>query len=224
MKNKDKVVWITGASSGIGKATAKLLLEYGYVVYASAKKKEKIMDLKRLGAHIMLTDINKDGDIKSGLAEIIANEGRIDILINSARFELMEAINGTPISEAKSHLDSSVFGLARLSQLVLPYMRRQKSGKIVMMHSFLNKRNGRLSDWYNASRFALKALSSSIRKEVLPFGIDIMLIEPDDVKLDLSTIAAENLNKISEGKSYSKLVEQFWHHQSRPSQKMLSQG
>lgn len=224
MKNKDKVVWITGASSGIGKATAKLLLEYGYVVYASAKKKEKIIDLKRLGAHIMLTDINKDDDIQSGLAEIIANEGRIDILINSARFELLEAIDGIPISEAKSQLDSSVFGLARLSQMVLPYMRRQKSGKIVMISSVFNKRKVALSGWYNASRYALKALSDSIRKEVLPLGIDVMLIESDDVKSDWSTIAAESLNKISEGKSYSKQVEQFWHHQSRPSQKMLSQA
>ena len=224
MKNKDKVVWITGASSGIGKATAKLLLEYGYVVYASAKKKEKIMDLKRLGAHILLTDINKDGDIQSGLAEIIANEGRIDILINSGKFGLLEAIDGAPILEAKPKLDSSVFGLARLSQMVLPYMRRQKSGKIVMISSVFNKRKVGLSGWYNASRYALKALSSSISKEVLPLGIDVMLIEPEDVKSDWSAIAAENLNKISEGKSYSKLVEQFWHHQRRPSQKLLSQA
>lgn len=224
MKNKDKVVWITGASSGIGKATAKLLLEYGYVVYASAKKKEKIMDLKRLGAHIMLTDIKKDGDIQSGLAEIIANEGRIDILINSGKFGLLEAIDGAPISEAKPQLVSNVFGLVKLSQMVLPYMRRQKSGKIVMISSVFNKRKVGLSGWYNACRYALKALSSSISKEVLPLGIDVILIEPDNVKSDWSTIAAENLHKISGGKSYSKLVEQFWHYQSRPSQKMLSQA
>lgn len=224
MKNKHKVVWITGASSGIGKATAKLLLEYGYVVYASAKKKEKILDLKRLGAHIMLIDINKDGDIQSGLAEIIANEGRIDILIDSTKSGSLEVRDGLPILEAKSQLDVSVLGSVRLSQLVLPYMTKQRSGKIVMISSIFNKRKDRLSAWYNARRYALKALSSSIRKEVLPFGIDVILIEPDDVKSDSNTIAAENFHKISEGKSYSKLVEQFWHHQSRPYQKMLSQA
>lgn len=92
MENKDKVVWIMGASSDIGKATAKLLLEYGYVVYASARRKEKIMDLKRLGAQIMMTDITKDDEMQSGIDEIIANEGRIDILVNSAGFELLGAI------------------------------------------------------------------------------------------------------------------------------------
>jgi NADP-dependent 3-hydroxy acid dehydrogenase YdfG len=222
MENKDKVVWITGASSGIGKATAKLLLEYGYVVYALAKRKEKILDLKRLGAYIMQMDITKDGDMQNGINEIIANEGRIDILMNSARFGLLEAVEGAPISEAKYQFDVNVFGLARLSQLVLPHMRRQKSGKIVMISSIYSNRNAELSGWYNASRYALDALSSSIRKEVQQFGIDVMLIEAEDVKSEWSAIAAENLYKISGGKSYSKMAEHFWHRQRRSSLKMIS--
>lgn len=213
MENKDKVVWITRASSGIGKATAKLLLQYGYVVYASARRKEKILDLKRLGAHIMLMDITKDVDIQSGIDEIIANEGRIDILINSAGLGLLGAIEDASISEAKDQFDVNVFGLARLSQLVLPYMRKQKSGKIVMISSIYSNRDDRLSGWYDASRYALEAICCSIREEVQSFGVDVILIESDGVRSEWSTIAAQSLQKISEGKAYNKMAEQFWHFQ-----------
>lgn len=223
MENKNKIVWITGASSGIGKATAKLLLEYGYVVYASARKKESILDLKRLGAHIMLMDITKDTDMQSGIDEIIANEGRIDILMNNVGFELVGGIEETSISQAKYQFDVNVFGFARLSQLVLPYMRKQKSGKIVMISSIYSNSDFELSGWNNVSKYALETISSSIRKEEQQFGIEVMLIEPDGFKSEWSTIAAENLHKISEGKSCSKLAEQFWHYQSIPFQKTMRQ-
>ncbi|MBC7847859.1 MAG: SDR family NAD(P)-dependent oxidoreductase [Flavobacterium sp.] len=214
MENKDKVVWITGASSGIGKAISKLLLEYGYVVYASARKKEKLLDLKRLGAHIMQMDITKNGDMQNGIDEIIANEGRIDILINNTRFGLLEMVEGAPILEAKYQFDVNVFGLAQLSQLVLPYMKREKSGKIVMISSIYSNRNVELSGWYNSSRYALEAISSSIRKAAKPFGIDVILSEKGVGKSQRNTVAAETLQKISEGKGYSKMAEQFWHWQS----------
>lgn len=193
MENKDKVVWITRASSGIGKATVKLLLQYGYVVYASAKRKEKILDLGRLGACIMPMDVSKDDDIQSGIDEIIAKEGRIDILINSA---------------------GDVFGAARLSQLLLPYMKRQKSGKIFMISSI--SRHFELSGWNIDSMHTLEAISSSIRKEAQPFGIDVILIEPDSVLSEWSTIAEKSLHIISEGEAYSKMAEKFWHYQSKP--------
>lgn len=215
MVNRDKVVWIMGASSDIGKATAKLLLEYGYVVYASARRKEKIMDLKRLGAQIMMTDITKDDEMQSGIDEIIANEGRIDILVNSAGFELLGAIEDATILQAKYQFDVNVFGMARLSQLVLPYMRRQKSGKIVMISSVDSNKEVELSGWNKASSYALEAISNSIRKEAQLFGIDVLLIEPDGVKSEWSTIAAESVHKISEGRAYSTMAEQFWHSQSR---------
>lgn len=214
MENKDKVVWITRASSGIGKATAKLLLQYGYVVYASAKRKEKILDLGRLGAYIMPMDVSKDDDIQSGIDEIIAKEGRIDILINSAGDELLGMIEDTPISDAKYQFDVNVFGAARLSQLLLPYMKRQKSGKIFMISSI--SRHFELLGWNIDSMHTLEAISSSIRKEAQPLGIDVILIEPDSLLSEWSTIAEKNLPLILEGEAYSKMAEKFWHYQSRP--------
>lgn len=209
MKTKAKVAWITSASSGIEKTTAKLLLKNGFVVYASASRKEKILDLKRLGAHIMLMDISEDRDMQSGIDEIIANEGRIDILINSAGFGLLGAIEDVSIEESKYEFDLNVFGLARLSQLVLPYMRKQKTGKIVTISSNYSDTEIGLSGWYNASKYAIKAINDSIRKEAAPFGVDVVVIEPHGVKSEWSRIAAQNLQKISIGKAYGKLAEQF---------------
>ncbi|WP_431244442.1 SDR family NAD(P)-dependent oxidoreductase [Flavobacterium sp. P21] len=209
MKTKAKIVWITGASSDIEKSTAKSLLKNGFVVYASAKRKEEILNLRQLGAHIMLMDISEDRDMQSGIDEIIANEGRIDILINSAGFGLLGAIEDVSIEEVKYEFDVNVFGLARLSQLVLPYMRKQKSGKIITISSDYNDAEIGLSGWYSASKYAIEAINKSIRKEVEPFGVDVVLLEPHGIKSEWSRIAAQSLQKISTGKAYAKLAEEF---------------
>jgi short-subunit dehydrogenase len=205
----DKVVLITGASSGMGNATAKLLVENRYIVYGAARRTEMMKELKQLGAKILQMDVTDDRSMQQGVDEIIKNEGRIDILINNAGFGSFGALEDVPMAEAKYQMDVNVFGLARLIQLVLPYMRKQGSGKIVNITSTGGKLASPLGGWYHASKFAVEALSDSLRMEVKPFGIDVIVIEPGGVKSEWNDIAMKNLHDVSAGKAYSQTAEKI---------------
>ena len=201
-----QVVLITGASSGMGKATAELLSASGYKVYGAARRTEMMQDLKEAGIKILQMDVTDDIAIQRGIDEIIKKEGRLDILINNAGFGLFGAIEDVPLDEAKYQMEVNVFGLARLTQLVLPYMRKQKSGKIVNITSTGGKLSSPLGGWYHASKYAVEALSDSLRMEVKQFGIDVIVIEPGAIKSEWGDIAMESLQKISAGKAYSPLA------------------
>ena len=118
-----KVVLITGASAGIGKETAKLLLGHGYIVYGAARRIDKMADLESLGAKVLEMDVTDEESMTRGVATIVKNEGRIDVLINNAGFGSYGAIEEVPIADARYQLEVNVFGTARLTQLVLPHMR-----------------------------------------------------------------------------------------------------
>lgn len=205
----NKVVLITGASSGMGKVTAKLLVQNGYTVYAAARRTEKMDDLKQSGAKILQMDVADDNSILSGVAEIIRNESQIDVLINNAGFGLMGSIEDVPVAEAKYQMEVNVFGLSRLIQLILPYMREQRSGKIVNITSTSGKMASPLSGWYSASKFAVEALSDSLRMEVKQFGINVIVIEPGGVKSEWSGIATKSLQDMSAGKAYGKMADKI---------------
>jgi len=204
-----KVVLITGASSGMGKAAAQLLVANGYNVYAAARRTEQMVDLQQIGINIIYMDLSDDPSIKSGVNTIIEAEGIIDILINNAGFGLMGAIEDVLLSRAKEQMEVNVFGLARLTQLVLPFMRRQKSGKIVNITSTSGKMATPLSGWYSASKFAVEALSDSLRLEVKPFGIDVIIIEPGGVKSEWGDIAMQSLEDVSGSTAYSKMAKKI---------------
>ena len=204
-----KVILITGASAGIGKAFAKELLKDGYIVYGAARRIDKMEDIRQLGVKILEMDVTDDSSMVSGIDTIIKAEGRIDVLINNAGFGSYGAIEDVPIADAKYQLDVNVFGAARLMQLVLPHMRTQHSGKIINISSVGGKITMPLGGWYHASKFALEALSDSLRNEVAQFGIDVVVIEPGGVKSEWSGIAISNLRKISGQTAYQSLVNRF---------------
>jgi len=205
----NKVVLITGASSGMGKVTAQILVENGYTVYAAARRIEKMNDLKQTGAKILQMDITDENSMQIGVDKIIQNEGRIDILINNAGFGLMGSVEDVSMKDAKYQMEVNVFGLARLTQLVLPFMRKQQSGKIVNITSTSGKMASPLSGWYSASKFAVEALSDSLRTEVKSFGIDVIIIEPGGVKSEWGDIALKSLHDVSSGKAYAKMAEKI---------------
>lgn len=196
MSNK-KVILITGASAGMGKETAKLLAQKGYIVYGVARRTEKMKDLVKSGIHTLAMDITNDQSMVQVVEKIIATEKRIDVLINSAGFGSHGAIEDVPIEDARYQLEVNVFGLARLTQLVLPYMRKNRFGKIINISSIAGKVAGPYGGWYHASKFALEGLSDSLRNEVKQFGIDVIVIEPGAIKSEWSNIAADNLRKTS---------------------------
>lgn len=164
-----KVVLITGASSGIGKETAKLLIKDGYIVYGAARRLDKMNDLKELGVTLLEMDVTNDNSMVRGIQKIIETEHRIDVLVNNAGYGSFGALEDVPISEAKYQFDVNIFGLARLTQLTLPHMRKQQSGKIVNISSMGGKFGEPHGAWYHATKFAVEGLSDSLRMELTQF-------------------------------------------------------
>lgn len=194
---------VTGASSGIGEATALTLKELGYTVYAAARRVERMASLADHGVHIVKLDVTDDDSMVAGVERIISETGRIDVLVNNAGYGSYGALEDVPMSEAKYQFEVNVFGLARLTQLVLPHMRAQHSGHIVNVSSVGGKIYEPLGSWYHATKFAVEGLSDSLRLELAPFGIHVVVIEPGAIKTEWSGIAAEGLVKTSGKTAYA---------------------
>ncbi len=173
-----KTALVTGASSGIGKATAEALIQDGYIVYAAARRVEKMEDLKKLGGIPVKMDVTKDEDLIMVVEQIKRDHGGIDILVNNAGLSLYGSVEEAPNSEARYQFDVNFFGPARLTQLVLPHMREQRWGKIINVSSGEGKVHVPLAAWYVASKFALEGFSDCLRAETAQFDIDVVIIEP----------------------------------------------
>jgi NAD(P)-dependent dehydrogenase (short-subunit alcohol dehydrogenase family) len=208
MSNKGKVVLITGASSGMGKETAKALIQAGYTVYTAARRVEKMQDLEKIGAHIVKMDVTDEASMTAGVQSILQKEGSIDILINNAGYGSYGAIEDVPIEEARRQFEVNIFGLARLTQLVLPGMRQNRYGKIVNISSMGGKIYTPFGGWYHATKHALEGFSDCLRFETAPFGIDVIIIEPGGIATPWGVIAAENLKKTSTNGAYAKAANQ----------------
>jgi short-subunit dehydrogenase len=200
-----KVVLVTGASSGIGKATAIYLAQNGYRVYGAARRIEKMQELKAYGIHPVALDITIDENRVACVKEIQEKEGRIDVLINSAGLGSYGALEDVSMKEAKNQLEINLFGAARLIQLILPEMRKNKWGKIVNISSIGGKIGLPLGSWYHASKFAIEGLSDSLRNEVIQFGIDVIVIEPGGTKSEMMEIGSKDLMRVSGKTAYRKI-------------------
>ncbi len=201
-----KVVLITGASSGIGKETAKLLVENGHIVYGAARRLDKMNDLKEAGIKLLEMDVTNDESMVKGIQKIIETEKRIDVLVNNAGYGSFGTLEDVPLSEAKYQFEVNIFGLARLTQLVLPHMRKQQSGKIVNISSMGGKFGEPHGAWYHTTKFAVEGLSDSLRMELKQFKIDVVIIEPGAIKSEWGGIAKENLLKVSGNTPYKNLA------------------
>jgi NAD(P)-dependent dehydrogenase (short-subunit alcohol dehydrogenase family) len=196
------VALVTGASSGIGKATALRLAALGFTVYAAARRVERMSDLADHGIHVESLDVTDDGSMVTVVDKIVSEHGRIDILVNNAGYGSYGAVEDVPIAEARRQFDVNVFGLARLTQLVLPHMRAQRDGYIVNMSSMGGKIWEPLGGWYHAAKFAVEGLSDCLRAEVAEFGIKVVVVEPGSITSEWATISADNLEAISADTSY----------------------
>lgn len=202
-----KVILITGGSSGIGFDTAVKLAAKGHTVYAAARRTDRMEPLRQLGVHVLSLDVTDDASMQNCVKTILDGQGRIDVLVNNAGYGYLGAIENVSMDEAKRQLEVNLFGLARLTQLVLPSMRAQGSGRIINVSSIAGKCVVSYGGWYNVSKFAVEALSDALRMEVKQFGIDVVLIEPSGIKTDWGTIAADNLSECSAGTAYRQTAE-----------------
>ena len=199
----DKVALVTGASAGIGEATTRALLSEGYKVFAGARRLERMSALAALGAKLLHLDLTDDASIVAAVETIKADAGRLDVLVNNAGYGSYGALEDVPLAEARRQFDVNVFGLARLSQLTLPTMRAQKSGKIVNISSIGGKIWEPLGGWYHATKFAVEGLSDCLRVEVERFGIDVIIVEPGAIRTEWAGIAADGLRRVSGKGAYA---------------------
>ncbi|WP_445188040.1 oxidoreductase [Pseudonocardia sp. Cha107L01] len=183
-----KTVLVTGASSGIGKETAKTLLADGYAVYVAARRVDRMSELEQPGATALAMDITNDEDIVAAVKRITAERGGIDVLINNAGFGMYGAMEDTTLDDARYQFEVNLFGLARLTQLALPYMRDRGAGKIVNISSVGGKIYTPLGAWYHATKHALEGWSDSLRLELKPLGIDVIVIEPGIIRTEFGDV------------------------------------
>ncbi|GHO51364.1 hypothetical protein KSX_95270 [Ktedonospora formicarum] len=192
-----KIALVTGGSSGIGEATALALAQTGYTVYAGARRVERMQRLKECGIRPLALDVTDDESMQSAVSQILASEGHINVLVNNAGYGSYGALEDVPLSEARSQFEVNVFGAARLTQLVLPQMRKQRSGTIVNITSMGGKIYTPFGSWYHATKFALEAISDCLRIELAPFGINVVVIEPGSIQTEWGGIAAEKVRAVS---------------------------
>ncbi|HVV75292.1 MAG TPA: oxidoreductase [Mycobacteriales bacterium] len=198
---------VTGASSGIGEAAALELQRRGFTVYAAARRVERMADLKAQGIQVLKMDVTDEKSVKAGIATIVEETGRVDVLVNNAGYGSYGSIEDVAISEAKYQFDVNIFGLALVTQLVLPHMRAQRSGRIVNISSIGGRIYEPLGGWYHATKFAVEGLSDSLRLELKPFGVKVVVVEPAGIRTEWAAIAADNLRKSSSDTAYAAQAE-----------------
>jgi NAD(P)-dependent dehydrogenase (short-subunit alcohol dehydrogenase family) len=198
---------VTGASSGIGQATALKLHELGLTVYGAARRTDRLEELAGRGIKPLAMDVTDDESMGAGVDRIIAETGRLDVLVNNAGYGSYGAIEDVGLDEARRQFEVNVFGAMRLTQLVLPHMRQQRSGTIVNVSSMGGKIYSPLGGWYHGTKFALEALSDCLRMEVKPFGIDVVVIEPGGIRTEWGGIAAQGLLDASGTGAYARQAE-----------------
>jgi short-subunit dehydrogenase len=201
-----KVILLTGGSSGMGKETAKKLIKAGHIVYTAARRIDNMADLRQLGGFPIEMDITNEADIKKVVDTIIEKEKKIDVLWNNAGYGLYGAVEDISIELAKNQFDVNLFGLASITQKVIPYMRKAKSGTIINTSSMGGKMYTPLGAWYHASKHALEGWSDCLRLELKPFNIKVVILEPGLIETEFSAVMSAPMVKHSGKGAYANLV------------------
>ena len=205
-KTSKLVALVTGGSSGMGKEIATQLLADGYIVYTAARRVEKMADLEAQGAIPIKMDITNSDDVLNVVNQIQEQNGGVDILVNNAGFGSYGAMEDTTIEDAKYQFEVNLFGLARLTQAVLPYMRERKAGWIVNITSMGGKIYTPLGSWYHATKHALEGWSDCLRLELAPFGIKVIIIEPGVIQTGFGSTMLGPMLERSGNSAYSEMA------------------
>lgn len=188
MSDVNKVAVVTGSSSGIGFETSLALAREGFLTYATMRNLEKgsgiksELDKENLPLKIMQLDVTDDASVSKAVQSIISDSGRIDIIVNNAGYGLVGAFEDLSLDEIKQQYETNFFGVVRVTQAVIPIMRKQKSGKIINISSGAGRFGYPGGSAYVSTKFAMEGLSESLSYELDPFGIKVILVEPGVIR------------------------------------------
>ena len=216
-EEQQKVAIVTGSSSGIGYATSLLLAKNRFHTYATMRNIEKSADIQqiankeRLPLQVIQLDVNDDASIRNSIEKVRSENERIDVLVNNAGYGLIGAFEDLSAEEIKSQFETNFFGVIRLTQQVLPIMRKQKSGTIVNVSSGAGRIGFPGMSAYVSSKFALEGLSESMSYELEPFGIRLVIIEPGVIRTNFkknSVMSKKSLDNSSIS-PYSSIIQKM---------------
>ena len=199
-----KVILITGASSGIGYSTAKLLLEDGHIVYCTARRVENMRELQRLGGKIIFLDVKDERAVQKVVNTIIRMESRIDVVFANSGYACAGALETVNIDDAREEFDVNLFGVARVIKAVMPQMRKQKYGYIIVTSSLVGIVSTPMMSFYPASKHALEGMIDGFRMENKESGIKIVKIQPSFINPFMNS-----LNKASKAKNAEAYKKEF---------------
>lgn len=187
-----RAVLVTGCSSGIGRATALRLAGAGWPVYATARRTESIQDLAP-ACRLLPLDVTVEESMRAAVEAVEREAGAVGVLVNNAGYSQSGAVESVPMEQARRQLETNFFGPARLTQLVLPAMRRQRWGRIVNVSSIGGRVTFPGGGFYHASKYALEALSDALRFELRPFGVGVVLVEPGLIRTGFAEAAVHSM-------------------------------
>jgi NADP-dependent 3-hydroxy acid dehydrogenase YdfG len=192
-------ILITGCSSGIGRATAARLAASGHRVYATARKLDAIADLAASGCRTLALDVTDEKSMRDAVAAVEDAEGAVGVLVNNAGYSQSGAVETLDLDDVRRQFETNVFGLIRMCQLVLPGMRRQRSGRIINLSSMGGKLTFPGGGAYHATKHAVEAISDALRFEVKGFGVDVVVIEPGLIKTQFAETARATVDESRDG-------------------------
>lgn len=207
-------ILITGASSGIGARTAAVLAAGGATVFGAARTTNSIERIP--GATPVPLDLTDADSIRTAVSTVIDRAGSIDVLVNCAGYGEFGSVEETPLADARRQLEVNVLGAVGLIQAVLPGMRAARSGRIVNVSSVAGEFAAPLGGWYHASKFAVEALSDSLRGEVRQHGIDVTVVQPSYVATSWHDDAMERLENVSAHGPYAAMAAAMRRHFADP--------
>ena len=204
-KDEQKVVLITGTAYGIGKSTAELLIDKGHIVYGGDILVEENLYLNDIGGTALEMDVTNQEHIDKAINQIISEQGRVDVLVNNAGLGVYGAIEDVSMEDIYYQYDVNLFGLARVTKAVLPYMREKENGLIINISSVLGETYGPLAGWYLSTKHALEGWSDALRVELKEFDIDVVVVQPGAINTNFSNVTKTYIDKYRENSAYQHL-------------------
>ncbi|MFG2818168.1 SDR family NAD(P)-dependent oxidoreductase [Kitasatospora sp. NPDC048365] len=211
-----RTVLITGCSSGMGRQAALALHGLGHRVYATARRPETLADLAALGIATLPLDVTDEHSMTDAVAAVEAAHGSVDVLINNAAYGLHLPVESATPDEVRAQFDTNVFGLVRMAQLVLPGMRRAGRGRIVNISSMAGRFSPPGGAFYHASKHAVEAISDSLRLEVAPFGVEVVVVQPGPTITEFGATAVGTMHPAADpadpyGSFRTRLADMYAH-------------